>query len=234
MSPPSTCDNYIQLSGNYKERRFGGKIDAIINSPYERTIFLDIDTLTIRPLIFDLFDVSSQKDLMATMEPGNAFGSKDESLRHDIPHCFPGMNTGVIAFKKNTQTDKLFSRWKKLYIENKRGISNRHDQESFRKSLYETNILFSTLCKRFNVRGRNHYISGKPHSVTIHNVKQLYGAIKLVQESTPKADKYNITKNTKILINKLKEKKFRVDTDNNQKPDEILGYSNLHPNYETK
>lgn len=81
-----------------------GKIFACMNSPYDFTAFLDIDT---RMCIHPREILRSASSLMATYEIGAVF-----------PHSPTTMNTGVMFWRRNTKTSRLFQLWMAAYRHN--------------------------------------------------------------------------------------------------------------------
>ena len=81
---------------------FFDKIVPLSESPFERTIFLDTDTVIVAD-ISDLFEVLERFELAVSQA----------NFRHDrefsAPNCFVEMNTGVIAYR-STESVKICSR----------------------------------------------------------------------------------------------------------------------------
>ncbi|WP_152422795.1 putative nucleotide-diphospho-sugar transferase [Natronorubrum bangense] len=132
-------DDWIEIeSPNYS---FQDNIKYIKNSPYEKTIYLDTD-IYVDSNISDLFMLLDSYDLAATHNHHRA----KEKVFTNIPKCFPEYNTGVLAYKSNEEIDKFFNEWGDNYSEDHPG-----NQQSFRKTLYESTINYSTLPPEYNL-----------------------------------------------------------------------------------
>lgn len=125
------------------------KILGISNSPYDNTIFLDTDTFVIKP-IDDLFNLLEYFDLL------NCLDYYDKSLiggvRDDLKSYTP-YNTGVLAYKRNNHTSKLFVDWKKKYEENIDTYWS--DQPAFMEALMLNQVKTYTLPTNYNFRFLN-------------------------------------------------------------------------------
>ena len=118
------------------EYSFGDKIFAIKNTPYQKTIFLDTDTI-VNDDITELYCILDIYDVAATNTP---FKNSNYS-----PFYF---NTGVFAYNLNSKTRKFFELWDKEYHKGK----YHSDQPTFRNALYTTSIFIFTLPPEYNFR----------------------------------------------------------------------------------
>lgn len=121
------------------------KIEAITNSPFERTIYLDTDTFIIRPiaevlnLALDYFEVLAQ--------PGMEFNLDWEKINY--PDCLSQFNTGVIVIKSSPATIKMLQLWQEL-----RSIKpESHDQPTFREAVILSGVRFAPLKNEYNFQG---------------------------------------------------------------------------------
>ena len=90
-------NNYTYLS----------KVVGLNFTPFEKTIFLDSDTF-ITDKITELFDLLDFVDLATTLEYKlHTTGPHDFKYRN----IFPELNSGVIVYKKNPITLKIFKDW---------------------------------------------------------------------------------------------------------------------------
>ncbi len=130
-------ENYTYLS----------KVLGLKNSPFEKTVFLDTDTF-ITDQISELFDLLDFVDLATTSEEKlhttKAFDFKYRNI-------FPELNSGVIVFRNNQSTLKLFEDW--FIICKKYGIIN--DMPGLREALLKNfdYIKYSTLPQLYNTHG---------------------------------------------------------------------------------
>ena len=111
---------------------FIDKIAPLCDSPFDRTLFLDTDTLVCAP-INDLFDVLERFDLAVTHAP----------FRHDrpfsTPTCFAELNTGVIAYRNTEAVRAMFRLWLAIYQKEVADTGKMDsDQPAFRAALYQS------------------------------------------------------------------------------------------------
>lgn len=121
------------------------KIKCLKLSPYDKTLFLDTDTRVINSIesVFHLLDGCS---LAVAHDP-----SHGEHHHPDVPKSFPEFNTGVLAYNNTNEIVDFLNDWLDNFDnENKDWISG--DQPAFRKTLYKSNIKFTTLTREWNVR----------------------------------------------------------------------------------
>jgi FkbM family methyltransferase len=135
------------------------KVSLIVRSPFERTVFLDTDTYCIHPFP-ELFDLLDRFDLAASHEDGrfstriDPHTGQDVFLRAgDLPDSFPEFNTGVIAFHSRPDVLDVLRQWPAAYDAWRRtAIPSRHDQPSFRKIIYESDLRVAVLSSEYNFR----------------------------------------------------------------------------------
>lgn len=125
---------------------FIDKIAPLCNTPFERTVFLDTDTLACAPFD-DLFTLLDRFDLAVAHAP----------FRHDrpfvTPNCFAELNTGVVAYRRTPEMTALFREWLRVY-EAEVAATGRmdSDQPAFRDALYRSRIPFYVLPPEYNLR----------------------------------------------------------------------------------
>jgi hypothetical protein len=133
------------------------KVRHIAQSPFDRTILLDADTYCLHPFP-EVFDLLDRFDLAAAHEAGRFatrwVDGREQFIRApDMPECFPELNTGVIAFRRQPNILALFERWLVL-AEAARAAPTPHtqDQPSFRRALYESDVRAAILPPEYNFR----------------------------------------------------------------------------------
>ena len=133
------------------------KVRHITRSPFERTLFLDTDTYCLAPLP-ELFELLDRFDLAAAHEAGRFSTRWKEGIEvfiqaPGIPTSFPELNSGVIAFRRQTNVSKVFERWLAL-VEQARAATVPHtqDQPAFRRALYESDLRIAVLPPEYNFR----------------------------------------------------------------------------------
>jgi len=133
------------------------KVRHIARSSFERTVFLDTDTYCLAPFP-ELFDLLDRFDLAAAHAPGRFStrwegGSEVFIQAADIPNCFPELNAGVIAFKRQPKVLRVFERWLALVEEARAApVAHTQDQPSFRRAVYESDLRIAVLPPEYNFR----------------------------------------------------------------------------------
>ncbi len=125
---------------------FIDKIAPLCETPFERTIFLDTDTLACAPFD-DLFTLLDRFELAAAHAP----------YRHDrpfvTPNCFAELNTGVLAYRRSPAMIALFQDWLRLYEEEVAATGRMDsDQPAFREALYRSALPVYVLPPEYNLR----------------------------------------------------------------------------------
>lgn len=132
------------------------KVDYIDSSPYDRTLYLDCDTiLKIDPeVIIDglkYFDVLFTPDFSRKRQ----YFSKRIPEYNDIALCVPEVNGGVFAFRNNDNTKELFQKWQHYFYKYFKQ-TNGYDQASLRISISLTKNLKSMIIPyEYNTRPHN-------------------------------------------------------------------------------
>ncbi len=125
---------------------FIDKIAPLRETPFDRTLFLDTDTLIAAP-VRDLFELLDRCELAVAHAP----------FRHDrpfrTPNCFAELNTGVMAYRRTPGVDALLVDWLRLYeaeVEETGKMDS--DQPAFREALYRSAVPFYVLPSEYNLR----------------------------------------------------------------------------------
>jgi hypothetical protein len=127
------------------------KVKHLYNlSPYEKTLFVDTDTVFIHDCqsgfdILEYFDLALSPAPVDKHYPQLASGQKIE--------CKP-LNTGVIFFRKNEANDALFKFWVELYSSKLSLNPNlkESDQTSFVEALMNSSSRLYPLASEWNAR----------------------------------------------------------------------------------
>jgi hypothetical protein len=125
---------------------FVDKVAPLVDAPFERTLFLDTDTLVCAPLD-ELFELLDRVELAVTHAP----------LRHDrpfrTPNCFCEVNTGVVAYRRTPAVRDLFRDWLAIYQKEIASTGRMDsDQPAFREALYRSSVSFYVLPPEYNLR----------------------------------------------------------------------------------
>jgi hypothetical protein len=149
------CFDDVRIVATENDSLF--KVRHIGQSPFDRTILLDADTYCLAPFP-EVFDLLDRFDLAAAHEAGRFatrwVDGREQFIRApDMPECFPELNTGVIAFRRQANILALFERWLVL-AEAARAAPTPHtqDQPSFRRALYESDVRAAVLPPEYNFR----------------------------------------------------------------------------------
>jgi len=146
------------------DKRHIAKAHALLKSPYDRTIFLDTDTIIHRDIINDIFKVLDEFNF--TVVYGGAFGAGT---------IYPDFNTGLIGVANNNETKTILNEWVRLFEETPRALrmprcsgGSLKDQWSFREVFMKNKKMFHILPTYFMYRW--HIMKQYPrHAVLTHD-----------------------------------------------------------------
>lgn len=125
-------------------------------SPYDQTLFLDTD-ITLCDSIDDIFMLLNRFDLAVPHAPYRLAnmglpGVFPDFLSEDIPACFPGMNTGMLLFKKSLKVQDLFCKWNDYHERLCKLIPGAPQQPAFRTALYHSDLRFAIIPEEYHCR----------------------------------------------------------------------------------
>ena len=150
------------------------RIRVLLKSPYERTLFLDADAKILKS-IDDLFTLLDRFDLVLAPGPMTQQVIDSSDVMSKVPRTFPECNCGVMLYRMNDITRKLFTEWFNVYGNNVDGLWRRHgrggDQVSLRYMIWKLpevkfyvfsfptipnifNYRWKELTKQFSYRGK--------------------------------------------------------------------------------
>src|SRR2546430_8555828 len=95
---------------------FYDKARLMLDSPYDRTLFLDADIYVAEP-VTELFALLDRFDCAATHEEYLNTDWFNDYPRPDVPMSFPEFNTGVLAFKRSSNMEQVLQERSRLYNE---------------------------------------------------------------------------------------------------------------------
>lgn len=135
------------------------KLRPLVESPFERTLFLDTDTYSAAPC-HEVFALLDRFELAVAHAPLRAH------LHFPLacPMSFPEMNTGVIAYRNTPAFQALVAQWIAIF-DSQTEIDC--DQPSFREALYASDIRFAVLTSEYNLRACFPYFLGGNVAVKI-------------------------------------------------------------------
>jgi hypothetical protein len=130
------------------------KIAAMLRSPFEETIYLDVDCAVVGQ-ITELFDLLARYDLAGAHAPGYR-----GALDPDVPAAFYEINTGVLVYKRNERVRRVLTRWRETYLAwvaappfpGADGLVLGQDQPAFRRCLWHSDLAVYVLGPEYNWR----------------------------------------------------------------------------------
>ncbi len=123
------------------------KLASLGASRFERTLYLDCDTLCLSPL-GDLFDVLDRFDLAVAHDVRRSSRLIRTGTGEKVPYAFPQMNCGVLLYRRSELMARLLADWQAAY----RAAGLERDQPSFRDVLWRSDLRFYVLPPEFNLR----------------------------------------------------------------------------------
>jgi hypothetical protein len=122
------------------------KIRPLRSTPFQKTLFLDTDTIVCRDFseiftLLDRFELAAVPDVRGGWYPS------------ECNRVFPEFNTGVIAYRKTEAVLDTFRNWEAIYESQLNSdIQPPHDQPSFRDAVYRSPVQFVMLPFEYNLR----------------------------------------------------------------------------------
>ncbi|MGR3511091.1 MAG: putative nucleotide-diphospho-sugar transferase [Sulfitobacter sp.] len=123
------------------------KVDCLMNSPFEKTLFLDADIRVLED-VGELFNLLERFDMaMAHAHARNRDATRAVWTKA-LPDSFPQLNTGVVAVRRNAKTQALLQDWSDSY----KTAGFRKDQVTLRELLWASDLRLATLPPEYNIR----------------------------------------------------------------------------------
>ncbi len=138
---------YVDSFGIIDDPHRRSKVDYISESPFNETLYLDADTFILEN-IEGLFEILMRYDLAIAHAHKRNIEATLQNWRKDIPSAFPQMNSGVILYKKNDRTEKLFKDWKTAFHES----DFKKDQVTLRELIWLSDLQVHILPPEYNIR----------------------------------------------------------------------------------
>lgn len=132
------------------------KVDWISHSRFERSLFLDSDTLVVSD-ISGMFDLLDNFDIAVAHAHARNQEKEKHIWKHQVPDVFPELNSGVLLFNNSMEARSLLERWAKAFHES--GFWK--DQITFRELLWSSECRFFILPPEYNLRYKR-YLSFWP------------------------------------------------------------------------
>lgn len=123
------------------------KVNAIQESPYEETLYLDCDVI-IRENIEHMFDLLENYDIcLAHVVLWHRPGHQD-NFQVSPPECFCEPNTGVILYHKRDHMKDFLQQWHDDFY----AYGSNNDQVTMRELLWTSDVRYYTLPEQYNKR----------------------------------------------------------------------------------
>lgn len=123
------------------------KLASLPHSRFERTLYLDCDTIVLSEL-GDIFDLLDRFSLAVAHDVRRTSRLIGEEGSHHTPYAFPQMNGGVILYKNTPEVMQFLADWQKQYVI----LGRKRDQVSLKDVLWSSEICFYVLPPEFNLR----------------------------------------------------------------------------------
>ena len=125
---------------------FRSKIDALIGSRFERTLYMDADMLALADFrdvfeVLERFDVALAHDWFRNSPLHHTF------WRKPLPPAFPMFNGGLIAIRRTPATAAFLQAWRAAVQATDTG----RDQISLRELLWDSELRIATLPEEYNL-----------------------------------------------------------------------------------
>ncbi|MEP2023592.1 MAG: hypothetical protein ABJH98_02960 [Reichenbachiella sp.] len=140
---------------------FLDKVAPLVNSPFEKTLFIDSDTY-LNQNIDELWAILDDYDLAFTFDNGRI----NDPLEN-VPDWFCEYSTGIILYNKCEIVQTLFEKWEIEFSKMRKASGMTVDQPSFRKSLWEVKPKFFTLPQEYNFSMYANNISANGYPIKI-------------------------------------------------------------------
>jgi hypothetical protein len=123
------------------------KLASLPATRFERTLYLDCDTLCLAPLD-DLFDILTRFELAIAHDVRRTSDLIREGAVECPPYAFPQMNAGVMLYRRSTLMRTFLRNWQKAYA----AAGKLRDQPTLRDLLWSSDLRFYVLPPEFNLR----------------------------------------------------------------------------------
>lgn len=138
------------------------KFVAILNSPFEKSLFVDTDTYLLAP-IYEVFELLDGNDVLMTIDPRDSNGLKLDNQIISGPAPYNG---GFIVYNNTRKVISVFETWRREYELGY--ISYPKDQLSLFSTLFQSNLRIFVLPNLYNFR--------TPYPAVLNgNVKLIHG-----------------------------------------------------------
>jgi nucleotide-diphospho-sugar transferase len=125
---------------------FRSKIDGLLGSRFERTLYMDADMLALADFR-DVFDVLERFDIALAHDWLRNSALHHTFWRKPLPPAFPQFNGGLMAIRRTPATTGFLQDWKAAVQSSDTG----RDQISLRELLWDSELRIATLPEEYNL-----------------------------------------------------------------------------------
>lgn len=122
------------------------KLTALALSRFERTLYLDSDTIVLASLT-DVFDVLERFDIALTHDQFLSNPYCRITFRAVLPEAYPQFNGGFMALRRSEATVAFLDSWKDAVLNH--GVGR--DQPALREVLWSSSLRIATLPPEYNM-----------------------------------------------------------------------------------
>lgn len=122
------------------------KIDAMIDAPFERNLFLDADVFVVADMR-DVFETLDRFDIALAHDQERNGRHARSTWRREFPASFPQFNSGVIAYRRSDAVLTLLRDWRDAV----RDHDLKRDQGALRELLWRSDLRIATLPPEYNL-----------------------------------------------------------------------------------
>jgi hypothetical protein len=130
----------------YEDSWFRAKIDALQDSRFEKTVYIDADTFVIDD-ISDVFFILDRFDIATTQDQGRNSEHCQEAINIEFPQSFPTLNSGLVAINKRPEIIALLQAWR----DGLKQSGTRKDQPLLRELLWQSELHLAILPPEYNL-----------------------------------------------------------------------------------
>lgn len=123
------------------------KVDAICDSPYDDTLYLDTDTI-VREDITGLFDLLDRFDICIARVVLWHNPKHQKYWQTPMPPCFTEPNTGVVLYRRNEKMNQFLEDYRKAFY----ACGNSNDQITMRELIWTSDVHYYVLPEQYNKR----------------------------------------------------------------------------------
>jgi hypothetical protein len=142
-------DEVVQLPAD--EFRPAERARCLLQSPFERTLYLDTDTL-VGASILELFDLLDRFDVAAAFEGAPLPSSSGDGVPgapQGVPRSFALLDTSVLLFRNEPPARQMLAEWAGL-LERSAAPGHRTDRAALREAVYRTSVRVAILAPEYN------------------------------------------------------------------------------------